>query len=348
MSPEAHRLDSHWPVLPQEPASLGHSHVSFLRRCHTSTPANPVSGCQQFYWATGSPDHGGDSRPREGEKGHPGCHLGSRCPLLAPVSSAGPFPVCPAHPASIANWALRFYPIFVANGSAAIDLRKGASRSSTALWCLMVTETSLPAPPPLTCLHKSPPHYPPAPPHCSAIPLGLPFPTPTSLALSSSTLCPLSSGPSRRKKEYPLGPPHPRETTSPFCSHPAGRRSLLVGSLRGGGGGAIHGPALTLASGSHLQTLHPSLTWEGRLCPRPWLLERPLPQMPPHRALGEGREVLKMAPGGPGGQGQLLAKAVDPGLDTAYPWACGAPSCPASSLGKLDSLPRRNRQGECY
>ena len=121
-----------------------------------------------------------------------------------------------------------------------------------------------------------------------------------------------------------------------------------MGSLRGGGGGAIHGPALTLASGSHLQTLHPSLTWEGRLCPRPWLLERPLPQMPPHRALGGGREVLKMAPGGPGGQGQLLAKAVDPGLDTAYPWACGAPSCPASSLGKLDSLPRRNRQGECY
>lgn len=135
------------------------------------------------------------------------------------------------------------------------------------------------------------------------------------------------------------------------CGDPLGTLCTFCGacgSLRGGGGGAIHGPALTLASGSHLQTLHPSLTWEGRLCPRPWLLERPLPQMPPHRALGEGREVLKMAPGGPGGQGQLLAKAVDPGLDTAYPWACGAPSCPASSLGKLDSLPRRNRQGECY
>ena len=213
MSPEAHRLDSHWPVLPQEPASPGHSQASFLRRCHTSTPTNPVSGCQQFYWATGSPDRGSDSRPLEGEKGTLAATWGRDVPCWPRCPLPGPF--LSAHPASIANWALRFYSIFVANGSAAIDLRKGASRSSTALWCLMVTETSLPAPP-LPPASTSPPPAPPPPP--PAIPLGLPFPTPTSLALPSPTLCPLSSGPSRRKKEYPLRPPPPRETTSPFCS----------------------------------------------------------------------------------------------------------------------------------
>ena len=42
-----------------------------------------------------------------------------------------------------------------------------------------------------------------------------------------------------------------------------------MGSLRLEGGGAISRIALTLASGSHLQTLHPSLTWEGRFCLRP-------------------------------------------------------------------------------
>ena len=39
--PRSAPLDSHWPVVPQEPASPGHSQASFLRRCHTSTPANP-------------------------------------------------------------------------------------------------------------------------------------------------------------------------------------------------------------------------------------------------------------------------------------------------------------------
>lgn len=144
-----------------------------------------------------------------GEKGHPGCLLASRWPLLAPVSSAGPFPVCPAHPASIANWALRFRPIFAANGSAAIDLHRGASEH---LDRNTVTDGRgdfpVPAPPPPACLHK------PRPP----IPLGLPLRTPISLALLSPMLCPLSSGPSRRKEEYPLAPPPPRETTSPFCS----------------------------------------------------------------------------------------------------------------------------------
>lgn len=119
-----------------------------------------------------------------GEKGHPGCHLGSRWPLLAPVSSAGPFPVCPAHPASIANWALRFHPIFAANGSAAIDLHRGASQwEHRDLWRRRHP-----------CARPSPSRLPPQapPPHPSR-------PALTNLALLSPALCPLSSGPSRRK-----------------------------------------------------------------------------------------------------------------------------------------------------
>ena len=110
--------------------------------------STPVSGSQQFFRATGSPDYGGDSWSLEGEKGHPSCHPGLRCPLLALVSSAGPFLVCPAHPALIANWALCFHPISVANGSADIDLRKGVSQSSTCLPCLMAAEASLRQSPP--------------------------------------------------------------------------------------------------------------------------------------------------------------------------------------------------------
>ena len=224
--------------------------------------------------------------------------------------------------------------LFAANDSAAIDLRKGASRSSTSLRCLMAAETSQcqPLPPP-SRLHKRPP-----------IPLGLPFPAPGSLAWPSPMLCPLSPGSSRRK-EHPLAPSRPREVTSPFLS-----LVQLVGGPANGkpqvrGRWCHFTDRLNLGLRLPPTDFAPESDLGGEILPEAWLPESPLPQMPPHRALGEGREGLKMAPGG---QGQLLAIAAVPGLDVAYPWACGAPSCPAFSLGKLDSLPRRNRQGDCY
>lgn len=119
--PQGTLPDSHWPA-PPRPDLLGTpSLLPLAPPAHLFSEA-PESAGQQFSGITWSPDHGCDSRSLEGEKRPPGCLLGLRWPLLALVSSAGPFPVHPAHPASTADRALRFHPIFVANGSAAIDL----------------------------------------------------------------------------------------------------------------------------------------------------------------------------------------------------------------------------------
>lgn len=190
--------------------------------------STPVSGSQQFFRATGSPDHGGDSWSLDGEKGHPSCHPGLRCPLLALVSSAGPFPVCPAHPALIANWALCFHPIFVANGSADIDLRKGVSQSSTCLracWRLR-----------LRCASPLPRH----------VPLVLPFAAPLSLNFAlPHALSPLFRPLQKEEGVSMSAPPQPREGISPFPSHSSGwEEDLSSGSLRGG----RVGPAISWAA----------------------------------------------------------------------------------------------------
>lgn len=109
-SPEACRLDSHCPMLPQERASPGHSRLLPQALPRTCTPANPQRpAISSPTGPQGAQTVAVTAGPWRGE-GTPWLPLGSRCPLLALVSSARPFPVCPAHPASIANWALRFHP----------------------------------------------------------------------------------------------------------------------------------------------------------------------------------------------------------------------------------------------
>lgn len=170
---------------------------------HTSTPANPQRP------AISSPT---GSQGAQTVAVTAGPWRGEGTPWLPPgveMSLAGPGVLCQALPCLSCSPRIdcqlgpSLPSLFAANGSAAIDLRKGASQSSTSLRCLMAAETSRcwPPPPP-SHLHKRPP-----------IPLGLPPPP---------WLCPPPrSAPSLqapRRKEYPLAPPRPREMTSPFLS----------------------------------------------------------------------------------------------------------------------------------
>lgn len=61
------------------------------------------------------------------------------------------------------------------------------------------------------------------------------------------------------------------------------------------------GRPLTLASASHLQTLHPNLTWEGRLCLGPGSRKVPSLGCPIIGPWGRVGRPPKMVPGGPGG-----------------------------------------------
>lgn len=159
----------------------------------------------------------------------------------------------------------------------------------------------------------------------------------------------------------PRPPPPGREFLPSPHTRLAGRRTFLV-EASGEGGWVVlfHGPPLNLGLSLPPTDFAPQPDLGGETLPRAWLQESPLPWMPHHRALGQGGEAPEDGAGwprglGPGwaGRGQLLAEAAVPRPDTACLRACGAPqrsgelqcspSSPASCLGKLDSLPQRNR-----